>query len=69
MLGAAVALGTAAFFTSGDTESAGLHVVTTSEDRIMWVSQRTGRVGGCVFEEDGVRCLKTDWMSGPIDLD
>jgi hypothetical protein len=69
VLGAALALGTAAFFTSGDSESAGLHVVTTSEDRIMWVSDERGTVGGCVFEEDRVRCVKTDWMSGPIEFD
>ena len=68
-LGAAVALGIAALFASGETESADLHVVTTSEDRIMWVSQRTGRVGGCVFEQGRVRCVKVDWMSGPLEFE
>ena len=39
------------------------------ENHIMWVSDRRAEVGGCAFEQDRIRCVKTDWMSGPIELD
>ena len=68
-LGAAVALASAALLASWRSEPADLHVVKTSEDRIIWVNERMGKVGGCVFEQDRVRCVKTDWMSGPMELE
>jgi hypothetical protein len=68
-LGTIVALITAALLASWRSEPVDLHVVTTSEDHIMWVSQRRGEVGGCVFEQDRVRCVKTDWISGPLEFE
>ena len=68
-LGIAVALATTAVLAPHRSEPADLHVLTTSKDRIMWVSQSMGKVGGRVFEEERVRCVKTDWISGPIGLE
>ena len=68
-IGSAVALAFAGLLTSRAPEPAGLHVVRTGEDRIMWVSERRAKVGGCVLDQDRIRCVKTDWMSGPLDLD
>ena len=68
-LGTAVALSSAAILSSRRPESEDLHVVTTGPDRIMWVSRRSGDAGGCFLEHERVRCVKTDWMSGPLDVD
>src|SRR5687768_299039 len=59
-LGLVATLAAAALLASVGSVPADLHLVTTSQDRIIWVSHRTGRVGGCVFEEERVRCVKTD---------
>jgi hypothetical protein len=62
-------LAIAAFFAWRAVQPPGFHVVSTGEDRIMWVNQRTGRAGACMRDEDRVRCVKADWSSGPLDYD
>lgn len=62
-------LAVAAFFANRAVQPPSFHVVTTGEDRLMWVNQRTGLVGGCLMNSERVRCVRTDWSSGPLDYD
>ena len=67
-LGAALALSIASFSTPAENRT-GLEVVRTSGDRVIWIDQSAGRAGACQIERDRVRCLRTDWISGPLEFE